>query len=395
VREHRAKIGTVFLIVFIDLVGFGMIIPILPLYAERFSPSPIVFGVFMAAYSAMQFLAAPVLGRLSDRFGRRPVLLVSLLGSAAGYVLLALAGSMELLILSRVIDGISGGNIATAQAVIADITGPEQRARGMGIVGAAFGLGFILGPAIGGVLASVGPWVPGAGAAAASLVAFCLVWTVLPETRPQDARLTRRAHPLNPRQLALALGDKRLAACLFIVFVMVFAFSNFEATFAQLMARNFEFGMREVSFLFVYAGLLAAIVQGLLVGRLVAVAGEERLVLTGSVVALAAAVVLPGIDSFGALALVLAALALGQGVMQPSLSSLVSRLAGEGHVGGVLGIYQSLSSLGRVFGPFFAQLAWGGLGPRWPYLIAAGAYALAAVASLAGLFARPRAASTG
>ncbi len=171
-KEHRAKIGIVFLIVFIDLVGFGIVIPILPLYAEEYGPSPVIFGLLMASFSIMQFIFAPILGRLSDRIGRRPVLLVSLVGSAVGYVLFGIAGSMGMLFASRIIDGISGGNISTAQAVIADITGPEDRAKGMGIIGAAFGLGFILGPAIGALLVTVAPWMPGIAAAVASLIAF-------------------------------------------------------------------------------------------------------------------------------------------------------------------------------------------------------------------------------
>ena len=160
-RQHRAKIGIVFLIVFIDLVGFGIVIPILPLYAEEYGPSPVVFGLLMASFSIMQFIFAPILGRLSDRIGRRPVLLVSLVGSAVGYVLFGIAGSIGMLFASRIIDGISGGNISTAHAVITDITGPEDRAKGMGLIGAAFGLGFILGPAIGALLVTVAPWMPG------------------------------------------------------------------------------------------------------------------------------------------------------------------------------------------------------------------------------------------
>ncbi len=232
-KQHRAKIGIVFLIVFIDLVGFGIVIPILPLYAEEFGPSPVIFGLLMASFSIMQFIAAPILGRLSDRIGRRPVLLVSLLGSALGYVLFGIAGSLGMLFASRIIDGISGGNISTAQAVIADITGPEDRAKGMGIIGAAFGLGFVLGPAIGALLVTVAPWLPGIGAAVASLIAFVLVLTRLPETLDTDARREARRHPLNLGSMAEALGHPFVGLCLLMVFFSIFAFANFETTFAQ------------------------------------------------------------------------------------------------------------------------------------------------------------------
>src|SRR5512136_1328381 len=185
-RSPRRALTTLFLIVFTDLVGFGIVIPLLPIYAEHYRPAPWVFGLLMAAYSAMQFVFSPILGRLSDRVGRRPVLLVSLTGSVVGFVMFALADSLLWLFASRLLAGIAGGNIATAQAVIADTTKPEDRARGMGLIGAAFGLGFIAGPALAGLLAPISPSAPGWGAAACSAVAFTMALLYLPETRPVD-----------------------------------------------------------------------------------------------------------------------------------------------------------------------------------------------------------------
>jgi DHA1 family tetracycline resistance protein-like MFS transporter len=193
-RSPRRVLTTLFLIVFTDLVGFGIVIPLLPLYAEHYRPAPWVFGLLMATYSAMQFVFSPILGRLSDRVGRRPVLLVSLTGSVIGFVLFALANSLVLLFASRLLAGIAGGNIATAQAVIADTTAPEDRARGMGLIGAAFGLGFIAGPALAGLLAPISPAAPGWGAATCSLVAFAMTLAYLPETRPAEG-----AMPSSPR----------------------------------------------------------------------------------------------------------------------------------------------------------------------------------------------------
>jgi len=388
VREHRATVGTVFLIVFIDLVGFGIVIPILPLYAERFGPSPAVFGLFMASYSIMQFLFAPILGRLSDRWGRRPVLLLSLAGSAVGYLMFGFAGSFVVLFASRVIDGLSGGNISTAQAVIADITGPENRTRGMGLIGAAFGLGFILGPAIGGILVAVRPWLPGVAAAIASVIAFVLVLVVLPETLDPVARHEARHHPLDVASLRHALSHPILPLCLVIVFLVIFAFSNFETTFAQLVQLRFGLSTRDISFLFVYAGVLGAVVQGGLVGRLAARFGEARLAAGGTFLSAVALGFLPYSRSLGAMLGFLALLALGQGVTSPSLSSLTSKLVDKDEVGGTMGVYQGLSSLGRIVGPFWGELVYGRWGFQWPYrtgsvvMLAASVVALAAMLRL-------------
>jgi DHA1 family tetracycline resistance protein-like MFS transporter len=366
-KEHRAKIGIVFLIVFIDLVGFGIVIPILPLYAEVFGPSPVVFGLLMASFSIMQFFAAPILGRLSDRVGRRPVLLVSLLGSAFGYVLFGIAGSLVMLFASRIIDGISGGNISTAQAVIADITAPEDRAKGMGIIGAAFGLGFILGPAIGALLVTVAPWLPGIGAAVASLIAFVLVLTRLPETLEPDARRKARRHPLNLSSLAEALTHPLVGLCLLMVFFTIFAFANFETTFAQFAKLRFGFSISTIAWLFVYAGVLGAIVQGGLVGRLAKKFGEVRLIVAGTLLSFIALGLLPYAPSRGPLLAILAVLAFGQGIAHPSLSAFTSKLIEPDEVGGVMGVYQGMSSLARIVGPFWGEVVYGAIGCAWPF----------------------------
>jgi DHA1 family tetracycline resistance protein-like MFS transporter len=366
-KEHRAKIGIVFLIVFIDLVGFGIVIPILPLYVEEYGPSPVVFGLLMASFSVMQFIFAPILGRLSDRVGRRPVLLVSLLGSAIGYVLFGIAGSLGMLFASRIIDGISGGNISTAHAVIADITGPEDRARGMGLIGAAFGLGFILGPAIGALLVTVAPWLPGMAAASASTIAFFLVLTRLPETLDPEARVESRRHPLNMKSLSEVLSHPLIGPCLVMVFCTIFAFANFETTFAQFAKLRFAYSTSTIAWLFVYAGVLGALVQGGLVGRLSKRFGEPKLIVAGTALSFFALGCLPYAPSRGPLLVILAVLALGQGIAHPSLSAFTSKLAGPDEVGGVMGVYQGMSSLARIFGPFWAEVAYGEFGYPWPF----------------------------
>jgi DHA1 family tetracycline resistance protein-like MFS transporter len=382
VKQHRATIGIVFLIVFIDLVGFGIVIPFLPLYAEEYGPSPLLFGLLMASYSAMQFVAAPVLGRLSDRFGRRPVLLVSLAGSVVGYLLFAFAGSITVLFASRIIDGISGGNIATAQAVIADITDEGDRARGMGIIGAAFGLGFICGPAVAALLVGIALWLPGVAAAVTSLTALILVLVKLPETN-LDRRPLNRPHPLSPRNLSRATGYPLVAACLGMVFLVIFAFSNFETTFAQLLRLQYGVGMSTVGWVFVYAGLMGAVVQGGLVGRLAPIVGEARLIAAGALIAAAAGATIPYAGSIGRLMAVLAVLAVGHGLAAPSLSALVSKLVPADEVGGVMGVYQGTSSLARIVGPFWAEWAYGHHGAASPYLSAGAAYLVAMVLAIA------------
>ena len=375
-KEHKAKIGIVFLIVFIDLVGFGIVIPFLPLYAEDFGPSPVVFGLLMASFSIMQFVAAPVLGRLSDRYGRRPILLVSLAGSVVGYLLFAFAGSLAMLFASRIIDGFSGGNISTAQAVIADITDEKDRARGMGLIGAAFGLGFICGPGLAALLVGVARWLPGVAAATTSAIAFVLVFFVLPETNLDRSAVRSRPHPLSRENLTRVVGYPLVGACLVMIFLVIFAFSNFETTFAQLLRLKFDVGMSTIGWLFVYAGVLGAIVQGGLIGRLATRFGEARLIVGGAFIAAVAGAVLPFVDSIGRLMMILALLAVGHGLTAPSLSSLISKMVPAGETGGVMGVYQGISSLARIVGPFWAEWVYGVFGPSLPYLSAAAAYGL-------------------
>jgi MFS transporter, DHA1 family, tetracycline resistance protein len=374
----RRSLATLFLIVFTDLVGFGIVIPLLPLYADHFHPPAWVFGLLMAAYSAMQFLFAPVLGRLSDRVGRRPVLLISLVGSVAGYVLFAVANSVALLFASRLIAGICGANIATAQAVIADTTTPEQRARGMGLIGAAFGLGFIAGPALAGLLLQLGTAAPGWGAATCSATALVMALLFLPETRGVGTAAAgpRFASPF--ARLAQGWADRALAPLLALGFLLVTGFAGFEVTFAQFLHGRFALPHDRVSFMFVYIGLLAAVVQGGLLGRLSRRFGEVRLVVAGLLSIAAGLAMLAATHRLPALLVILVAVSFGAGVVTPSLSSLVSRAAGRDEQGAALGAFQSVGSLARVLGPFAAELAIGRWGVGAPPLAAATLSLLAA-----------------
>ncbi len=362
----KKMLGTLFLVVFVDLIGFGIVIPILPLYAERYEPSALVFGLLMASFSAMQFLFAPLFGRLSDRVGRRPVLVISMLGAAAGYVLFAFADSIAWLFASRIIAGICGANIPTAQAVVADVTGPAGRSRAMGMIGAAFGLGFIFGPALSGVLLRFGEMAPGFGAAAMSLLAAILVIALVPETLRRDSASAARP-PLSFAALGHALRTPLLGFCLLLILLVIFAFSGFETTFAQVLCARYGMTVENVPWLLVYVGVLAAIVQGGLVGRLSKRFGEVRLITAGTVLGGVGLLAIPFTSSLTMLLPVLALIAAGVGVTTPTLASLTSKLARAHEVGGVMGLYQSLSSLGRIFGPFAGEAVYGVaiVGPAW------------------------------
>ncbi len=385
--RRRSPLAVVFLAVFIDLVGFGIVIPLFPLYAERYQPSPMAFGLLMASFSAMQFLFAPLLGRLSDRVGRRPVLLVSLAGSAAGYLLFAFARSLTLLFVSRLVAGATAANIGTAQAVVADVTEREQRARGMGLIGMAFGLGFVLGPAIGGFAVKAGEAVPGLVAAALSATAFVWALLELPETRPPGPPQgpTRSLFPV--ASLAAAARRPAVGALLVLTFVATTAFANLEATFAQFVAGRFSAGPSTVAWLFVVLGVTGAAVQGGLLKRLVPRLGEQRLVAVGTGLIALSFVALLLVRSLWALVAVLVVVACGNGILNPSLASLLSRSAASREQGEVLGAGQSLSSLGRIVGPFWGEnvyLRYGAIGPYGTGLV------LEVVAFLVAVFALSR-----
>jgi MFS transporter, DHA1 family, tetracycline resistance protein len=385
---RRGPLTILFLTVFLDLVGFGIVIPLLPLYAERFGASALAVAWLLAVYSLMQFLFAPTWGRLSDRFGRRPILLVGLAGSAGSYLLLGLAGSFAALFAARALAGIAGANVGVAQAYIADVTPPEERTRGMGILGAAFGLGFILGPAIGGTLAHVGtPATPflAAGALAALNGALALRW--LPESLPYAAR---RAYTAGfrgrMRGVALALSSRRLAPLYAAAFLVTFAFSALETTFALFAHHRLGLTAAAVAFWFVYLGVLATVVQGGLVGPLARRLGEGRLAALGAGLLAGGLLGIPLARGGGELALALAAVAAGQGLVTPSLSALLTGAADPESRGRLLGVSQSLSALARVAGPIAAGLAFVALGAASPYL---GAAVVALAAMVVVLLLRP------
>jgi MFS transporter, DHA1 family, tetracycline resistance protein len=372
----------IFVTVFIDLLGFGIIIPLLPFYAESFGASAFTIGLLSAVFSLMQFIVAPFCGRWSDKIGRRPIILGGLLASAVAYVALALADSLALIFAARIIGGIAGGNIPTAQAYIADITTHENRAKGMGLVGAAFGLGFIIGPALGGVLTRFGPATPMWCAAGLCFANFTAAMFLLPESRHGDpTRVSLSRFDLFQR----ARRHGGLLPLLLVFFLVSTAFSGFEATFALFTERRFDFNAERIGYVFAFIGVVLAIINGLLVGRVVPIIGERRLIpIAIGLIAVALSLV-PLAHSVPVLFAVCGTLAVGMGFNNPSMTSAISRLSDPAEQGGMLGLAQSLAALGRIVGP-----AWGGfLFDRWglttPYLSAAAVMSLALLLAVAGV----------
>jgi MFS transporter, DHA1 family, tetracycline resistance protein len=371
VGAPRGALLILFLTVFIDLVGFGIVIPLLPLYAEDFGASPITVTWLVAVFSLMQFLFAPWWGQLSDRHGRRPILLIGLFGSAISYLLFGLAGTLVGLFVGRILAGVMGANVGVAQAYIADVTSLRERARGMGLIGAAFGLGFIFGPVIGGGLSHFGPSVPFFGAAALALVNGLLALVLLPESlRPELRQRGRVLHPsISDRfRLLRKLSRETDLGVLYLAFFLItFAFAALEATLSLWADRRWALSPAQVAYLFAYLGVVVTIVQGGMVGPLARRLGERKLAMVGSAAFAVGLVAMPLAPNPLLLAIALAVLAFGQGTAMPSVSALISRNAPSTEQGRLLGLSQSLSALGRVIGPVWGGIAFARLGIGAPY----------------------------
>ena len=352
----------IFLIVFIDLIGFGMVIPVLPIYANNppFVASPYEIGWLVSIYSWMQFVFAPILGKLSDKYGRRPVLFVSLIGSVIGYIVLGLANTVLLLLVGRIISGITGGNISAAQAYIADVTKKEDRAKGMGMFGAAFGLGFVLGPAIGGITSKYGVHVPFFIAAALSAVAAIAVYFLLPESLKARPDIDTVERPGRIAELFNTLREVKFGTINLNYFLLVTAFSIM--TYAFVLYTSFEFGYtaEQNGYLFAFVGLAAVIGQGLLFSPLVKRFGETRLTVVGCALMAIALFMIPFVTpqtmGLAGLLLVCALLAFGNSLASPSLTSIASKITHEHHQGHALGIMASGASLARAIGPTIGGL---------------------------------------
>ena len=347
-------LASIFLIVFIDLLGFGLILPLLPYYAESFGASDTLVGILVASYAAAQLVGAPLLGRLSDRFGRRPILLVSLLGTLLSFLLLGFAKTLWVLFAARIFDGITGGNISVAQAYIADVTDEKSRAKGMGMIGAAFGLGFIFGPATGGFLSQWGYAVP--AFAAAGLVTFNLlmVYFWLPEslTPEKRAELAKTEKPkLTLGTLFAALKRPFSGSLLITRFFFGLAFAIFQTIFSLYALRRFNLAAQQTGYILTYVGVLSVIVQGGLVGKLSERFREDWLI-TASVGVMALSLLgWAFVPSVTMLLVVLAPIALAGGILNTVVSSALTKTVQPQEIGGILGLSASIESLTRVIAP--------------------------------------------
>jgi MFS family permease len=404
--NRKPSMLVVFLTVFIDLIGFGIVVPLVPLFSRHYGASGFVIGAIIASFSAMQFVFAPIWGKLSDRHGRRPILLISTAGAALSYVLFALGSGFEnhtlalwALLVSRMFAGACGGNITVAQAYIADITPPENRSKRMGLIGMAFGLGFIFGPAISGVaLKFGGVTAPGWTAAALCALNFFLAYFILAESLKPDS-----GHAANrPRfaQWGHTLAQPKIGLLILIFFLATFAFSCFESTLPLLVSDNFNLGLTmdetkpamTVISLFVFCGVIGAFIQGGLIGRLVKKFGEPKLIAFSLLLTGVSLALLPFMKGDGPLKwsavlhaadwpwikmlLALALLAIGSSLTRAPLFGLLSNLTPANEQGATLGVAQSAGALARIVGPLFAAMLYVHV-PLLPYVICGGISILA------------------
>jgi len=373
---RRRVLFTVFLTVLLDLIGFGMILPILSYYGQRFGASAGQIGLLFASYSLAQLLFAPPLGRLSDRVGRRPVLVGSIAGSVLAYGLFAFAPNFWLLVLARALSGVAASNYSIAQAYLADISKPEERSKAMGFIGAAFGLGFVLGPAFGGSLSVFGDRAVGLAAAGLALVNFLMALVWLPESLPVELRSRRVTTWFDIRGFAGLADNAPLFGLLLLYFIVTLCFSLMEATLALYCQGRFGWDRGKTAGFFVYVGIVLVIVQGGLIGPLVRRFGERGLILAGMAFMAAGLVLLPASPTVALFAGAGALLAIGNGIHSPSVLGLISRLTDESEQGGTIGVSRSFSALARTLGPPTGTYLFSAAGAGWPFLAAGGALAL-------------------
>ncbi len=378
---NRARLGVIFFTVLIDLIGFGIILPILPTYAQRFGAHGIGYGGLIFIFSAMQFLATALLGRMSDRIGRRPILLTTMVINAAGYVLFAFAPSYWWLFIARVISGLASGNISAAQAYVADITTRAERSRGMGLIGAAFGVGFVLGPLIG-ILADHfgGPRAPGLVAAGLSIVNFFSAGAILRESLAAEHRTRRPLFDFG--HMGEALMRKQLRPLMLVWLLAPFAFSGYTVVLPLHATKVFAWGTKDLGWLFVVIGVIAALVQGFLFGKIERRTGARALLVVGLFGMAVSIVAVPFLHSSLAVYAWTVPLAFTNSLFSPAASGLVSIYADPTEQGTILGAAQAFAALGRSFGPLAAGWAYDGLGSRTAFLLAGGVMLLGGVISL-------------
>jgi DHA1 family tetracycline resistance protein-like MFS transporter len=381
----RARLGTIFAIVFVDLLGFSLILPLVPFYAKDFGASDTVVGLLVASYAAAQLIGAPILGRLSDRVGRRPVLLISILGTAIGFVILGMANQLWLLFFSRILDGVTGGNISVAQAYITDITDEKNRARGLGLIGAAFGLGFIVGPALGGILSTIGAtldvgtlnWsyaLPAFLAALIALFNLVAVFIFLPESLTDERRADIANNPnttFSLRNMRQAFQRPLVGPLLTTRFFTSLGFTIFTTVFPLYALKRLALQANQTAFVLAYVGILVALVQGVAIGRLSMRFQERQLILASSALMTLALLAWALTPSLLVLLIVLIPLAFSGGVLSTVVNSALTKVVSVEEIGGILGLSAALESATRVISPTLGGVLLDILGAWAPGIVAA------------------------
>jgi multidrug resistance protein len=372
----RSVLAVVFTTVLIDFIGFSVLFPVLPLYADRLGASPLQVGLILTLYALAQLLFLPVWGWISDKVGRRPVLLVSLLGTALSFLLLATVQSIAGIYLSRALAGVFAASIGTAQAVVTDVTAPEERARGMGILGAAFGAGMVVGPMLGGLLAAVDEVLPFHAIAVLALANFVLAWWRLPESRP--SRRARRpwselaaSFVPTPVRLLLAVHERRIGLYLYLFFHVFTAFAVLESMITLYLGRRFGADPLDAALVFAWIGVVLALTQGVLLRGLVTRFGELPLVLLGLVAMALGIGAVPAVPSFGWFFVLGTLIAFGNGVAFPAFTSLYSKACRAEHAGELLGQSQSMATTGRIVAPLGAGWLMGEVAAGAPFVVSA------------------------
>jgi multidrug resistance protein len=376
--KNKSYLSLIFLTVFIDLLGFGILIPILPSFAvKELGVDEAAVGIAIAIYSFVQFLFNPILGKISDKHGRKPVIVFCLFLNAMGYIVFAYTHSYLILLASRVIAGIGGSSIGVAQAYIADVTTREERSKGMGLIGAAFGLGFVFGPLMGGLLSDYGYAVTGFAAAGFSFLAFVLTFLFLPESlnlmrnKDREETISERRKLIDFQAIKKILKKPDLAVLILLFFILTFSFANIYGTFALLGIKVYGFTDKQNGFMFGILGITSAIVQGGMIGWINKVMNKKNILIIASILIMIMLALIPFAGSFLGLSIVGIFLSYGTGTFQPTVLSLISEVSSETEQGITMGINQSLSSFARVLGPLWGGFAFEYLGYPFPFLTGA------------------------
>ncbi len=375
-EKNFSALTLIFLTVFIDLLGFGLLIPVLPSFGVNvLNIDEFSIGIAISIYSFIQFLFNPIFGKISDKNGRKPVILFCLLLNALGYLIFAFTDNYLILLISRIIAGIGGSSISVAQAYIADITTPESRSKGMGIIGSAFGLGFVFGPLLGGILAEYGYQIVGFVSAGFSLAALILTFFMLPESLKfsykKQTQTDRKIRLINTQSFKYVFSKPDLGLLISLFFILTFSFANIYGTFALLGIQVYKFTDKQNGYMFGITGIVSALVQGVFIGKISKFLTKKKIIIIGSLLVSLNLALIPYSVNFLGLAIVSVFLSIGTGILQPTVLSLISEVTSESEQGLILGINQSMSAFARMLGPLWGGFAFKYLGYPFPFLTGA------------------------